>query len=128
MRAQARSAVRWLIRVMAALAALAVLICWGVRGMEFARWVGLGGAACIALTWLFAVRAFSVDAGEDARGAMAALVKAEGLKLALAVTGFVLLARTAPEHFGAVMIGFCAALTGYWFALPLAARTLTDND
>ncbi|MEM9321300.1 MAG: ATP synthase subunit I [Pseudomonadota bacterium] len=125
---QAWPVVRWILRTQLALTLPIALLAGPLAGWTKAGWVGAGGLATMFLTLVFALRAFSVSAEVDAKAALGAMVRAEAMKMVLAVIGFVLAAMTVPEHFGAIMIGFGAATISYWLALPFAARVGTDEN
>jgi F0F1-type ATP synthase assembly protein I len=76
-----------------------------------------GGFAATVLSGYFAVRVFSIDAGADPRGFLRRFMRAEAMKLLLAMVFFVGVARQAPEIMAEAISAFAVALLAYWFAL-----------
>lgn len=122
MTGQPWTTVRWVLVAQLLLTCIAAALATALTGWSNGLFVLLGGMAATALAALFALRAFSVDAAVDARAAFAAMARAEAIKLVAAVVFFIFVAKVIPQHFGPVIIGFCAATLSYFLALPFAGK------
>lgn len=92
----------------------------------------LGGIAAMILTTIAAIRAFTVDAADDPKAALAALYRGLAAKIIGAVVFFVIIAKTMSQHLPLVVIGFAAATISYWIALlwaplPAAAKVRSEE-
>ena len=120
MNGQHRPVVRWVLLAQMLLATGAAVVAVPIGGWTSSVFVLLGGMAAVALTSIFALRAFTVDAAVDAQRAFGAMVRAEATRLVAAVIFFIVVAKVIPEHFGPVIIGFCVATLSYFLALRFA--------
>ncbi len=81
-----------------------------------------GGGISVALSLWMAVRVFSVPAGAAPSAVFSAFVKAEAIKLVMAVVLFSAAAIFLSHVFVPLVVTFCATLVVNWLALVFTRR------
>jgi F0F1-type ATP synthase assembly protein I len=95
---------------------LGVALVWWLAGGSVTGAL-LGGLVATVLSLYFAVRVLSVDAAADPRGFLRRFMRAEAMKLLLAMVFFVWVARQMPQVMPEAISSFAVTLLAYWFAL-----------
>lgn len=99
------------------IAATAAII-WGLTtGLRAASGAAVGGGISAVLTFYVAVRVFARPAGDSPEQAFSALVRAEIMKLLLAVVLISIAIIAFADQVIAVVTTLAVTLSAYWFAL-----------